>query len=409
MSTSRVTILPSLQAPIGEDLRGWLALALVAGLGIGLIAQSPLPLSGLIALLVSVLVWVMLYRVASEVLLVQATGRRGSRGAAAASDGLAGRHIALWLLATLLVVAFTMQFGPLGTLAACVLLALALPAATIVLTLSGSLLEALRPDRWVGLMQRLGGGDFSRLCGLLFAAALVYMALNLALSAPGASPLLRGMALFASWTWCLLAWFHFAGRVVHAHRAELGLDAAAPAPQRPDERYSRDPEQLWATVMQHGGSAAQHAELVRVLEREGDPEHLLAHARRHIPALLLAFEDIDGALERSSRMLELDPGFLLDDTDTSFALIGAAVDAQRASLVARLVTNYLARFPRSVKANRVRLLGCEALAGRGANPRNPAVAWFRELMTAKLDESERARLEALAPHYLPSPASFPPL
>lgn len=395
---SELKIQPSLAAPFGVDLRGWLALGAGAGFLVNALRQAPIPFSGLGAVILMIAVWLMLYRVGSEELLAQSRGNDRQRFIA--SDGLAVRHIGLWLLATLVLVALTVNFGPLGTVAGCAVLAMILPAATIVLTLIGSLVEALVPTQWLRLIRRLGLGDYLRLCATLFAAGLVYMALNLAVLYVGLGAVLRGALLFGFWAWMVLAWFHLAGRAVWLHRAELGLDDVDIEPDSEPERFTRDPEALWREVIDHGGTQAMHTELIRQLERSGNRERLLQHARIHIPALLLAFEDEDGALERATRMLELDRDFALTEPDTMFKLIQAAATRNHRALTGRLAASFLGAFRSSLKRNEVRLLACEALAESGSSERKRAEQWYRELMTAELTDEQRERVKKLAPAYL---------
>ncbi|MCA1779363.1 MAG: hypothetical protein LC637_08280 [Xanthomonadaceae bacterium] len=198
----------------------------------------------------------------------------------------------------------------------------------------------------------------------------------------------------------MLAWFHLAGRVVHLHRSELGLDESKVESERAPEPFSRDPEALWNEVSRRGGSEAMHADLARHLDGSGDRERRLQHARQHISALLLAFEKPEAALQRTSRMLQIDRGFTLNDTDTMFALVWAASRHNPRELCAHLADNYLARFPNSVKCNEVRLLACEALAEEPSGRRAMAEHWFRQLMTADLADLQRERLAALAKRYL---------
>ncbi|MCA1779362.1 MAG: hypothetical protein LC637_08275 [Xanthomonadaceae bacterium] len=168
----KLDIAASLKQPFAEGLRGWLAGALGAGFLIELISGS-LPLGGLIGFILSFLVWLVLYRVASETLLITADGETvASASRFQASDGLAARHVGLWVIATLALAIPAIYFGTGGAILGSIAIAAVLPAATIVLTLSRSLVEALLPSQWVRLLLRIGYGDYGRLCGVLLAAAL---------------------------------------------------------------------------------------------------------------------------------------------------------------------------------------------------------------------------------------------
>lgn len=401
MDEPRLDIGAALRYPFAAGQWPWVAAALVAGAVIETLAALPVPFIGLVALILRVVVWLTLYRVASEVLLAGADGRdRPGAGAYASTEGLAVRHIGLWLVGTAVVVAATIQLGFAGTLLVCLLLAALLPAATIVLTLSGSLIEALVPTQWIRLVQRIGPDDYARLFAVLLAAAIGYLLLSLVLAALGVPEALRHPVVLAFWAASMLAWFRLAGRAVWLHREELGLDAADTEPETAPETFTRDPDALWAEIRERGGTRAMHAELARQLERGGDRERRLAHGRMHIEALLAAFEEPVEAVDRAQRMLAIDPDFVPGDARTSLALIRAAADQDTGALTARLVDNYLAAFPNSSRRNEARLIGCEALQHASPVARAPGRRWFRELMTAELDASQRERLSALRTRYL---------
>jgi len=400
---SKLRLAPSLRAILAPAQRGWPLLAGLAGFLIEALRLAlPGRAGGLLGLLASILLWLLIYRVASELLLSEAAGsnRRGGQTVFDAPDGLAARHIALWLLATVTLAAMSVHWGGAGLVLGAAILVAMLPAATIVLTLSQSLIEALVPNRWLQLLARMGAADYFRLCGLLLLAVIAYRVLvQLLVQLGQTGPLAKGL-IAAVWATGVLAWFHLAGRAVWLHRDALGLDSADTEPEPKPERFSRDPRRLWQQIQEHGGTEAMHAELARQLDQRGDRARQLEHARMHIPALLLAFEKPAEALRRAGRMLELDRDFVLDDLDSSFALLRHAVEARRAGLVAELTRNYLATWPHSVKANEARLLACEVLAEDGSKARRRAERWFRELMTAKLEPEQRQRLSRLALVYL---------
>lgn len=402
MERSRtLTVLPSVRALLQPELRVWFGLAFLAGAFLGLIRQLPLPLTGLLAFVLGILAWMMLYRIASEALLLQARDGAETGGSLTlASDGLAARHIALWLLATLLLTAFTAYFGTAGLVIGCLVLSGWLPAPTVLVTLSNRLTEALWPPRWARLIRRLGLGDYLRLSGTLLAAGGVYLGTDWLLGRFSAGPALRDTVGFGVWAGAVLSWFHLAGRAVQLHREELGLEVVAAPPARRPERFTRDPERLWSEITRSGGSPEMHAELIRSLEKRGDHRRLLEHARLHIPALLLAFEDPGEALRRAHRMLSLDRDFVLPETEAMFALVRAAAAGGPARLVLRLSGNYQRAFPKSVKNDEVRLLACEAQVAADTAVAPEALQWFGQLMTAKLDADQQARLRSIAPAYL---------
>ncbi len=395
----------AIRFPLSGGMRAWLLGVAGAGAFLELLAATPIPLSGVLAFVLRLLLWIAIYRLASEILLASAEGETGapSLSGIESADGLAIRHIALWLLATLALVVCSIYTGPIGVLAGSFALAAMLPAATIILTLSKSLSEALIPTQWLRLAARIGQADYLRLCAALLAAALAYLAIAGIMAGLGLGQGLRNVVQLAYWAFAVFAWFHLAGRTVYRHRAELNLVEPDTEPAQTPEKFTRDPEALWEEIRSQGGTRDMHAELARQLERAGTRERRLEHGRLHLETLLLAFEAPEEALDRTSRMLEVDRDFALASPDSMLALIRAAADHHASWLVGQLCANYLAAFPGSVKRDEVRLTACEALREESSANRTKAEAWFRELMTAELADAQRARLASLAPCYLHAP------
>ena len=388
--------------PLRHDVRPWVLAAAGVGVLIELVGALPIPLIGILTLIVRIVVWITVYRVASEILLASAEGDTGAPSfrTMESADGLAIRHIGLWLVATVALVLLSLYFGVAGVLLGSIAIAAVLPAATIILTLGKSLFGALLPTQWLRLAARIGHRDYLKLYAALLGAALVYLAVAGLLGWLGAGRGLRNVIQLAYWTFAVFGWFHLAGRAVFLHRAELNLIEPDTEAEHKPERFTRDAETLWRQIRARGGTREMHAELARQLERGGDRETRLQHGRMHLEALLLSFELPDEALDRAERMLAVDPDFCLEHPETMRALIRAARDRDVGRLAGRLGANYLKRFPNSAQCNEVRMLGCEALADDESAQRERAARWFRQLMTAELDDDQRERLGAIAPRYL---------
>ncbi|HMB38156.1 MAG TPA: hypothetical protein VKO85_03680, partial [Wenzhouxiangellaceae bacterium] len=151
--------------PLRHDVRPWVLAAAGAGILIELVNALPIPFIGLLAFIVRILIWIMVYRVASEILLASAEGDTGAPSfrTVESADGLAIRHIGLWLVATFTLVLLSIYFGAAGVVIGSFAIAAVLPAATIILTLSKSLFDALVPTQWLRLAVRIGRGDYLRL------------------------------------------------------------------------------------------------------------------------------------------------------------------------------------------------------------------------------------------------------
>jgi len=372
----------------------WFAIVFIEAL-----SRAPIPLGGLAAFVLRFVAWFMLYRIASETLLEAADDTPGLPRRTEGGDGLAWRHVALWLIGTLALVAITVWVGPVGTVLGALGLLLVLPAATILLTLGRSLLSALWPPSWLRLAARLGQRDYGLLCGALLGIGAVYALAAWIGHLVQPDGWLGPIAQFTVWSAGVLGWFHLAGRAVALHRDDLNLTEPDTEVEPEPERFTRDPEALWEEIRTRGGSRAMHAELARQLAVDDPADRRLTHGRMHIETLLLAFEDPVEAVDRSAAMLDLDPGFCLSDADVMRALVVAAADQDQPDLTLRFAENFLARYPRSAKAPSVKLRACEALADRASGQRGPADDWYRELQVSDLNDAARERLQTLVEFY----------
>ncbi|MGB0514598.1 MAG: hypothetical protein ACPGJE_07135 [Wenzhouxiangellaceae bacterium] len=393
------SILSALRFPFGPGVREWLlAFAGAAALIQFIRALLPPPFNGVFAVLASTLLWLVVFRIASEAMLAAAEGHRRMPDSRyiEAPDHLAIKHVAIWLLATLvLAIAATRGgFEFVSVLALCIAV---LPAASILLTLGRSMIDALYPPHWWRLASRMGARDFGRIVGLLTGLGLAYLALAWLLPELRIPAGTRVVIQTLFWAISVLAWFRLAGALVCKHRDALGLDSAPAEPARPEPEFSRDLETLWTQVMNDGGTETMHAELARQLRHGSDHARELQHGRLHIEALLMAFDRPERALDQSARMLQLDPDFTLAGPDPSFALIRETARSGQGWLCVRQARAYLKAFAFSVKCNEVRLLALESLAnGPVAEAEGvQAQIWFNELRQAELTPAQRERLEAL--------------
>ena len=393
------SISASLRFPLRAGAREWLLAFAVAATVIQVVrAYIPSPFNGLFAGLASLLLWLTVFRIASEALLAAAEGQRKMPNSRVveAPDNLALKHVGIWLLATLVLAVAGSRSGVEFVLALAICVAV-LPAASILLTLGQSMLDALYPPHWWRLASRMGAHDFGRICGLLTGLGLAYLTLAWVLVDLETPTAVRVVIQTTFWAASILAWFRLAGALVFAHRESLEMDPDPPEDERPEPEFSRDLETLWSQVMNEGGTQTMHAELTRQLRRAGERDRELRHGRLHIESLLLAFENPDRALDESARMLQLDPDFTLSGPDPTFALIRATAGRDQGWLCVRQARAYLKAFPYSVKANEVRLLALESLSNGpvAESEGRQARIWFNELNRAELTAEQKERLQTL--------------
>jgi hypothetical protein len=376
--------------PLRAPQRRWLLLLPAAAMALDAVGGF-LPYALLAATTVVFVIasWTVTLRSAARCLLAAASGARtrAERDGQDVPPGLVGRLIALWLLAMMPASAVLTGASPgvLPGLVAFAALAVLTPA-TLVLTRTVSLPDALDPLNWRDLVTEIGAGSAMKLAGVLFALAVGYLLLA-ALPLPDALEWLGKGVLLCYWIWATLAWFELGGRVLHG-------------PEVPAESDDRPPEQvevLFERVIASGGTRDEHRRLADALVMADDRARLLEHGRVHVNALLAGFEQPRAAVEEAGALLDRDPLFALGDTESMYRLVRAARRYAYPALTIRLCGNYLDAFPRSFKRDEVRLIACEAAAAGGRDERRMTADWLGELVTARLADDQRARLKRIVP------------
>lgn len=335
--------------------------------------------------------WVVTLRLAARCLLAAAAGARtlAEREEQDIPPGLVSRLVVLWLLA--MVPASAVLTGASGGWLAALLAVLVLAGlvpATLMLSRSPSLIDALDPLHWRELVAELGWRPGVGLVGVLFALAGGYLLLSILPLPPFLQSVQKAVVLFY-WIWATIAWFELAGRVL---RGPAGADDTTPtAPE--------DIDRLFERVHRSGGTPQQHRRLADALTMTGERARRIEHGRAHINALLAGFDRPKAAVEEAASLLDQDPTFCLGDTESMYSLVRASRAHGYPALTIRLCGNYLDCFPRSFKREELRLIACEAAAEGGRDERRMTADWLEALIAAKLADDQRARLKRIVPAF----------
>ncbi|MEM1080645.1 MAG: hypothetical protein AAGH65_03605 [Pseudomonadota bacterium] len=367
------------------------------------VSAMPSPVQFVILAPITLVLWIMLFRLASEVLMTAAMGgsfRYGFRNLSA-PDGLALRHIGLWLLASLGFAISPVILGVFGSVLTVLLLVLVMPTMTLQLTLRNDLFDALNPIAGSRLVRALGATDYGRLCGLLAALATGYLAVGMMTESMAWPTPMQHIVALMYWGWAMLAWFFLAGTTLYHHREDFELapaDQSEAPPVLP--AFSRDPDRLWQEIQRQGGTESMHAALADALDRSDHHDRRIAHGRLHVAALMSAFDRPEQAVQRTAELIVAEPLFVLEPPSVMVELLQHAAVYEHSGLVYSLALSYLHHYPRSKRVNDVRLLACEALQVEHGERRDQAQRWFQSLMTEAMTPAQQVRLSALAPAYL---------
>jgi len=328
--------------------------ALIPGLALAAVVvtvvQGLLPgiIGIVLALCLLIAIWAFLFRKASGLLLIRLGSIEGTEFSELdVPQGVGARHVILWVLVMLLLLAWQAGGNTGLMIVGGALLALMLPAATLVLSRVGSLAEALYPPAWKAVIDKMGRGRYLAACAWLLALAGVYLLLDRLFSS--GPDWLRNAVLMAWWAYAMLAWFALLGQTVATPRS---------GPRKPPPRSPQavDVEALFERLLQHGGSNEEHRRLFNALLQQQDQERLEKFARRWLPALLEGFDRPHEAVERCDQLLAEVPIFSLETPSGMLALIKASEKHGYPDLTARLCRNFLTHFPVAPKRETVKAI-----------------------------------------------------
>jgi hypothetical protein len=256
-----------------------------------------------------------------------------------------------------------------------VLLALALPAATMSLAYDGNLGLALNPMTWIEVMGRFGAPYFVLTGICLLTATLQWFARG---ALDGMLP--RLLALPVSYfiaNYATVLNFHLMGSLIHQHSERLGLEPGSLKQTREmgydaDEMLLEDArtvesrdlaaatDLLTERLRGHGAPPSVHSEYRRLLRLGGRHPELLVHGQIWIAALV-ASGDLRRALGVAQECIDLDPDFLPDAPDTAGPLAERATQAGMPRLALKLSYGYLCAWPVDIEAPRFGLIAVRTL------------------------------------------------
>lgn len=319
-----------------------------------------LPVIGFILVL---LVVVAMYRYAFDCLLATANGRLDPPETSFTDgDGPAWRFIGMIIIFLVTVVLCAIFFGPRVGFVAGLLLALAFPGATITLALENSLLAALNPGKWLGIVTRIGWPYLAAtgLCLVVFSSQ-AYAAGFAGYLLPTFFAII--LAAIVS-NYGLVLTFHLLGYLVYQYHDELGFapqNERAPGPlgkPDPDQEILdeaaelvRDgkPEEATEVLraqLNRGGTEAVHTQFRKLLRLRDDKAGLLRHGQAYLP-VLLAWDKPREALRLVDECQALDAGFAPPKATQVSQLARLAAHSGQPKTALRLLSGFHQRFPKS--------------------------------------------------------------
>ncbi|MFV0477533.1 MAG: hypothetical protein ACK5ME_06860 [Parahaliea sp.] len=309
-------------------------------------------LPGVLGLIISVLFWISAYKYAFEILRATANGRMDPPEQRLRSDNdEIWSYLGMQIMMLLMVAGSFTLLGNVPGIITMTLIIIIQPAATMSLVMDGSILHALNPGTWGGIISRVGA-PYLALVVLLFVFQSTATNANTLLSAI-LPPFLGGLLVCAVTLWGLFATFHLMGYLILQYHEMLGfvpdsigggskqppdydqalLDAVEQQVQEGDTDTAM--KQLHAEIRSRLVSPAVHQLYRRLLKSADDNEGLAAHGRQFI-GQLLADNDERTALIVARESLETGPLFKLALCEHATRLAGAAERTGQSALAVQL-------------------------------------------------------------------------
>jgi hypothetical protein len=335
-------------------MRGAALLALLGLTGLSLLTLLPFTWLFRFLLLVGT------YTYAVSILRDTANGYLDPPEINADGDGTGKLQIVLQFVFSLLLVGAFLTLGPVGGFAVALVLAFAMPGATLSLALDENFWHAINPATWFAIAARLGWPYFAM---LMLCVVIMFSQGNAqALIEAYLPPVVAQLAATFVSTYAVFATFHLMGYVIYQYHEELGYEISRPTLLHD---HSADPDQgvldeVEAMVLDgdtvgaearlahqlrvRGGTAAVHARYRKLLRLRGDVEASSRHGNEYL-AILMAQGKEKEALELVRDCLAIDPDFQPAHADAVRPLARRAAETAHVKLAVQLLSGFEQRHP----------------------------------------------------------------
>jgi hypothetical protein len=356
------------------------ALTTIVALSVSEFVVGYLPL-GYFGFLLSLVVWVALYKYAFQCLRDSANGfLEPPEIAFDVSDELGRKQILLQVVFILVALVLFFLGGAGARLIGLLVLGFFYPAATMTLAMDENLPNAMNPAQWLAILTRFGRPYLAAaaLCFVVFLSQF-YAQTFIALILPGFLATLA--AIFIS-DYAIVATFHLMGYLIYQYHDEVGYEPTthsepmrriAAAPEQPlldeaaalaqDGKPEAATDILREEIRSRGGSDAIHTQYRKLLAVLGRRDEQLRHGQEWITALL-AQDNERRAVDVARECLDLDPAFQPASPDDVSRIARKAVDLGMTQVALKLLSTYLKANPRHRDVPANALLAAKVLAER---------------------------------------------
>ena len=331
-----------------------------------LVNYLPIPFFGF---MINALLTMALFKYAAECLSRAADGEVDAPAYSMhVTESHAWSHLLLQITLMILVVA-ALVFGGLWVgVAVMALFAYILPAATILLTMTRSIVQALNPVAWLEITSLIGA-PYILLALLCFAYFTAGMAASMYFESLTTLPVLRIVGGLLSWfamQYMVIACFHLMGYVVFQYADRLGHEAKPVALPVNMPNLRADPDQslidqtqamadsgkstearaaLLAHMKERGATTLAHEHYRRLVKKDNDQAALIEHGKRFVPVLAAQHND-KRAVEVYAETLALDNTFRPEIADDIHRMASRASLMGQHKIALHLLDGFHQRYPK---------------------------------------------------------------
>jgi hypothetical protein len=275
------------------------------------------------------------------------------------SSSLVFHYLIALFIAAVLIGAVHLLLGPVAGLILLAVFSFIQPAFTMVAGIEGSVIAALNPLKWSGLV-RIFGTAYFVLAILLFVGQLVqgWLSASMLSFMPGfiADAILKIISL-----WILFSSFYWMGYLIYEHHLALGFEPdshenqairaldrdgllieaidKAIAERNFDACIQSVKEQQRERVL----SAAAHTKYRELLMKKGNSAEIREHAQIFLHQLLTE-KNLPRAMSLSIQQLNIDPDFYPLDAEASDGLLDQTRRTGQSSVEKKLLRNLIKHF-----------------------------------------------------------------
>ena len=310
--------------------------------------------------LIRILLTIGTYTYAVSILRDTANGYLDPPEINADGDGSGRMQIVLQFVFTLLMIGGFALFGLVPGAIIALVLAFAMPGATISLALDENFWHALNPATWFAIAARLGGAYLAlvALCGVIIVSQFNASALML-MFLPA---VVANVAVAFVSTYAVFATFHLMGYVIYQYHEDLGFEIQRRTVLHdhkadPDQGLLDEVAQMVlagdtagaeARLAQHlrtrGGTAAVHAQYRKLLRLSGDVAGSTRHGNEYL-AILMAQDKEKDAYDLVRDCIAIDPSYKPAYPDAIKHMARRAADQGQVKLAVQLLAGFHERHP----------------------------------------------------------------